>query len=469
VTIAHGRNTGGNLLTLEYVYDAAGNCQNLIENASARATWTYDAANQLLIEARTGRYWVTHSYDPAGNRSTAQSATLNPAVSSIATYSYDAANQLQTRQDVTGTLATYSYDAAGNRTQLQDPTLGVLTYLWDTENRLSGYPTVTNTYNGDGRRLSRQQVNGTIFFVYDGQNVLMERDGGGVTRAVYTADPHTYGEVVSASYSYPSLFAAGVRYYHFDALGSTRELSVGAGGGIDAYDNLAYGQFIKGQQLALNPFLWVGRAGYYNDLLSVAVANPPILVGERWHDPITSRWMSKDPIGLRGGDANLYRYVKNDPLNAVDPSGTTFFPLTTCGLNSTTINATIGPGKIDQSGGLWALPTARVTQRINTELKAAGFPQITTTQLGKCAQDQVCCLLLTSTVTVTLSMRASFSVTLGTVTFPLNISISSSTSSGICITPPCVCKPTATSSTTTINLGTTINLNTVMDLINAYQ
>jgi hypothetical protein len=32
-------------------------------------------------------------------------------------------------------------------------------------------------------------------------------------------------------------------------------------------------------------------------------------------------WLSKDPIGLGGGDVNLYRYVRNRPLVAVDPSG----------------------------------------------------------------------------------------------------------------------------------------------------
>jgi hypothetical protein len=32
-------------------------------------------------------------------------------------------------------------------------------------------------------------------------------------------------------------------------------------------------------------------------------------------------WMSEDPLGFAAGDANLYRYVGNDPVNATDPSG----------------------------------------------------------------------------------------------------------------------------------------------------
>ena len=41
----------------------------------------------------------------------------------------------------------------------------------------------------------------------------------------------------------------------------------------------------------------------------------------RNYDPGTGRFLSKDPIGLAGGDTNFYRYVTNNPVNFVDPSG----------------------------------------------------------------------------------------------------------------------------------------------------
>ena len=40
----------------------------------------------------------------------------------------------------------------------------------------------------------------------------------------------------------------------------------------------------------------------------------------RFYDPETGRYISADPIGLAGG-INLYAYVENDPVNAVDPDG----------------------------------------------------------------------------------------------------------------------------------------------------
>jgi hypothetical protein len=39
------------------------------------------------------------------------------------------------------------------------------------------------------------------------------------------------------------------------------------------------------------------------------------------YSPVQGRFISKDPIGFAAGDANLYRFVGNNPANATDPSG----------------------------------------------------------------------------------------------------------------------------------------------------
>jgi uncharacterized protein RhaS with RHS repeats len=41
----------------------------------------------------------------------------------------------------------------------------------------------------------------------------------------------------------------------------------------------------------------------------------------RWYDPVMSRWISQDPIGIFGGDYNFTRYMGNAPTNFVGPSG----------------------------------------------------------------------------------------------------------------------------------------------------
>lgn len=39
------------------------------------------------------------------------------------------------------------------------------------------------------------------------------------------------------------------------------------------------------------------------------------------YDPTIGRWTTEDPIAFEGGDADLYRYVGNNPTNFTDPSG----------------------------------------------------------------------------------------------------------------------------------------------------
>ena len=41
----------------------------------------------------------------------------------------------------------------------------------------------------------------------------------------------------------------------------------------------------------------------------------------RMYDPVVGRFASADPLGLASGDANLYRYVGNNPLNYIDSTG----------------------------------------------------------------------------------------------------------------------------------------------------
>ena len=43
--------------------------------------------------------------------------------------------------------------------------------------------------------------------------------------------------------------------------------------------------------------------------------------GARDYDPVTGRWLERDPILFNGKQTNLYTYVGNDPVNRIDPSG----------------------------------------------------------------------------------------------------------------------------------------------------
>src|SRR5262249_912207 len=41
----------------------------------------------------------------------------------------------------------------------------------------------------------------------------------------------------------------------------------------------------------------------------------------RDYSPVLGRWSQVDPLAYDARDSNLYRYVRNDPTNRMDPSG----------------------------------------------------------------------------------------------------------------------------------------------------
>ncbi len=52
--------------------------------------------------------------------------------------------------------------------------------------------------------------------------------------------------------------------------------------------------------------------------MSVAVS---LNILDSHYKPALGRFLTSDPIGFSGGDSNLYRYVLNNPIHYIDPSG----------------------------------------------------------------------------------------------------------------------------------------------------
>jgi RHS repeat-associated protein len=73
-----------------------------------------------------------------------------------------------------------------------------------------------------------------------------------------------------------------------------------------------FGQVLQDTNPGFQPF---GFAGGLYDLDTGIV-----YFGARDYDALVGRWTGKDPSGFAGG-VNLYAYVKNDPVNFVDPTG----------------------------------------------------------------------------------------------------------------------------------------------------
>src|SRR5262249_9002427 len=138
-----------------------------------------------------------------------------------------------------GTVS-YAYDADGNLITRRDTT-GTSTYTYNDENRLVGVATP------DG---------GTWTYQYDafGDRVTVIRNG---QRTDYVIDPSGLRDVVGEYNGTGSLIAHytqglgltsrvdasnGAAYYDFDALGSTVGLTGAAGGYVNRYSYLPFGE-----------------------------------------------------------------------------------------------------------------------------------------------------------------------------------------------------------------------------------
>ena len=83
----------------------------------------------------------------------------------------------------------------------------------------------------------------------------------------------------------------------------------------DTFSYYPYGEVASRTGTTTTPFQFLGTLGYYRDSASRTY------VRARTLNTAQGRWMTQDPIGFKGGDINLYRYVANRPTVLTDPSG----------------------------------------------------------------------------------------------------------------------------------------------------
>jgi len=201
---------------------------------------------------------------------------------------------------------TYAYEATGNRIKRQSATL-TETLAYDFDNRLKTYvaggTTTTYTYNGLGERV-KKAVGATVTTSYlDGPDVVLEKTG--TTLTFYLHGPgidDLIARRVGATWTYA----------HPDGLGSVVALTDAAGTVVKSYAYEPFGSVRKTTGTTANSWTFTGRQADPESSL--------LFLRNRSYDPRTGTFLQQDPIGVAGG-VNLYAYVRNNPLNLVDPFG----------------------------------------------------------------------------------------------------------------------------------------------------
>ncbi len=248
-----------------------------------------------------GRKVETDIYDGAGNRT-----SVTTTVGTM-TATYDAENQL-----VRSARASYSSARDGNLARVTGVG-GTTSYTFDDLGRLRRVSlpngeSVTYLVDAQGRRVGRE-VDGRLVagYLYDAAGkVVAETDGAGAVVARYGYDHLGHLALVEES---------GKTYDVVTDQNGSPLLVVDAGSGkvADAITYNAWGQVTSQTAPGTVPFGFDGGLG---DPLTGLVH-----FGARDYDPATGTWTGPDPIGFAGGDADLYRFAADDPVNNADPTG----------------------------------------------------------------------------------------------------------------------------------------------------
>jgi RHS repeat-associated protein len=307
--IGSGRTT---ISSYTYRYDPAGNRTAVIEADASRVTWLYDKTYQLTGENRTGTtpYRNTFTFDSRGNR------LVNNQGGTRTTTTYDPGNQIVYSQ-AAGGRTTYVFDANGNQQIVKNPDGTRVTTTWNFENQPTRYnqpanttyPVVTMAYNADNQRVEKDSPVARTKFIWDNQNYVAETDGTNAIQTVYTNEPQQYGNLIS------SRISGTASYHHFDAIGSTRQLTNASGTVTDTMIYDALGNLVSRTGMTGIVLLWIAVLEYYSD-----VETGLIYVRARSYVAAIGGWTTVDPTEFNY-TLNPYTYVWNRVLTLVDPSG----------------------------------------------------------------------------------------------------------------------------------------------------
>ena len=375
------------LFDQRYLWDLEG---NLLQSEGRNGTtiharrYAYDTQDRLIVSASLASGPV--QADGMSSSASADTASTAGVAAGYDRYFHDGAgNRLLSQEGIvdqrdlsTGTVKT-GYETATNRIQADagsspvslDATgkplvLGQRQFIWDalgklTEVRQGGRLLAGYRYDGHGRRIAKHTQRGNTQYLYEGRKLVAEIDNGGkiVRQYVYLAEQpvaiidtpsgarlqtdaqgfwskvwHDLGVLRQA------WFAEGesIAYLHNNHLGATELITDGQAQQVWRAVYTAYGAATAiGPSAANSAAATMLKAQFAFNLRfpgQYADAETGLYYNDhRYYDPQHGRYLTPDPLGLRGG-INSYAYAASNPVKNIDPSGLILFAFDGTGNNS---------------------------------------------------------------------------------------------------------------------------------------
>jgi RHS repeat-associated protein len=151
--------------------------------------------------------------------------------------------------------------------------------------------------------------------VYDGSNVYADFTSGGALTQTYL-----FGPAVDEILARTNASGLTTRWYLTDKRGSIRDVADNIGDVLDHVVYDSFGQVVTETSAPDGDRFKYAAMQYDGGSIKVYYDRA------RSYDPSTGRFLQEDPLGLSGGDANVYRYVGNSPTNFTDPTGLYYVP-----------------------------------------------------------------------------------------------------------------------------------------------
>lgn len=295
-----------------YAYDANGRLVEVVRSNGTQMTYTYDVVGQLVQQkdVASGGTVIRQFdfvYDAAGDivkEQVVPEPTFFPFIP--ATMTYTAANRLATYN---GEAVTF--DADGNMT-LGPLNGGLVTFAFDSRNRLSNVGDMAYRYDTENQRIAVSVAGQETRYVINSQAVLSQtlvRTAADSTQTFYVYGLGLIGEEIGGVY----------QVYHFDLRGSTVALSDAAGNVVEQFQYSPFGGLVSHNPTEVDtPFLYNGRDGVMTDDTGL------YYMRARFYNPETRQFVNRDVLlgGVADGQSlNRFAYVTGEPVSFVDPFG----------------------------------------------------------------------------------------------------------------------------------------------------